>query len=239
MTGSGRLLAADIEVGHHRTAEVLGVTVNVDTIYSTLIAGLIIFIVGFYMARRATSGRPSKLQLAWETIVSAVQAQVESSMGKVAPFVVPLAVTLFLFILIANWLELIPSGGYLEAPSADVNFTFALSIAVIVWMHIVHVKQKGLRTYLQHYKHGVPVLAPALNTLEEIAKPITLALRLWGNIFAGGIMLAIIGLIPNFLLWVPNLGWKIIDFFIAIIQAFIFALLTILYFGFALGEEEH
>ena len=129
MTGAGgRLLAADIEVGHHKTAEVLGVTVNVDTIYSTVIAGLIIFLLGLYMARRATSGRPSKLQLAWET-----------SMGKVAPFVVPLAVTLFLFILIANWLELIPSRGNLEAPSADVNFTFALAITVIVWMHIVHI----------------------------------------------------------------------------------------------------
>ena len=62
------------------------------------------------MARRATSGRPSKLQLAFETIVDAVEKQVESSMGDVAPFVVPLAVTLFLFILIANWLELIPTG---------------------------------------------------------------------------------------------------------------------------------
>jgi len=239
MTGAGRLLAADIEVGHHRTAEVFGLTVNVDTVYSTVIAGLIVFLLGFYMARRATSGRPSKLQLAWETIVSAIQTQVESSMGKVAPFVVPLAVTLFLFILIANWIELIPSRGNLEAPSADVNFTFALAIVVIVWMHIAHIQQKGLRTYLRHYRVGVPVLAPALNTLEEIAKPITLALRLWGNIFAGGIMLAIIGLIPSAVLWLPNFGWKAVDFFIGIIQAFIFALLTILYVGFALGDEEH
>jgi F-type H+-transporting ATPase subunit a len=146
---------------------------------------------------------------------------------------------LFMFILISNWLELIPSQGYLESPSADVNFTFALAITVIIWMHVVHIKQKGLRTYLSHYRVGVPVLAPALNTLEEVAKPITLALRLWGNIFAGGIMLAIIGLIPDLVLWVPNLGWKAVDFFIGIIQAFIFALLTILYFGFALGEEEH
>jgi F-type H+-transporting ATPase subunit a len=134
-------------------------------------------------------------------------------MGDVSPFVVPLAVVLFMYILIANWLELLPSGGYLEAPSGDINFTLALGLLVVVWVHIVHIKQKGLRKYLAHYKHGVPVIAPVLNAIEELVKPFTLALRLFGNIFAGGVMLAII-------------------------QAFIFALLTILYFGFALEPEE-
>jgi len=84
------------------------------------------------MARRATSGRPSKLQLAFETIVGAVQKQVESTMGNVADFVIPLAVTLFFFILVSNWLELIPSGGYLESPSADINMTLALALLVLV-----------------------------------------------------------------------------------------------------------
>jgi F-type H+-transporting ATPase subunit a len=239
MNGPGLVMAAgDIEVGHHRTANVLGLTVNVDTVWSSVLAGVIIVVAGLYMARRATSGRPSKLQLAFETIVDAIQKQVESSMGKVAPFVVPLALTLFLFILIANWLELIPSQGYLESPSSDINMTLALSVVVIVWMHAAHIRQRGLKTYLKHYVGDYPALAP-LNVIEEIAKPVTLTLRLWGNIFAGGIMLAIIGLIPDYLLWLPNAGWKLIDFFIAIIQAFIFALLTILYFGFALGEEGH
>jgi F-type H+-transporting ATPase subunit a len=239
MTGAPTVLAAgDIEVGHHRTAEILGMTVNVDTLWSTLIAGAIILITGIYMARRATSGRPSKLQLAFETIVDAIEKQVESSMGKVAPFVVPLAFTLFVFILIANWLGLIPSRGYLEAPSSDINMTLALSLFVIVWMHAAHIRKAGFGRYLRHYVGAYPALAP-LNVIEEIAKPVTLTLRLWGNIFASGIMLAIIGLIPNALMWLPNAGWKLIDFFIAIIQAFIFALLTILYFGFALGEEGH
>jgi F-type H+-transporting ATPase subunit a len=70
-------------------------------------------------------------------------------------------------------------------------------------------------------------------------KPFTLALRLFGNIFAGTVMLAIIGLIPAWLLWLPNGLWKAFDLIIGAIQAFIFALLTILYFGFALEEEEH
>jgi F-type H+-transporting ATPase subunit a len=235
---SGTLLAADIEVGHHKTVEFLGLTLNIDTVISTIVAGLIVLGAGHYMAHRASSGRPSKLQLAFETIVDAIEKQVASSMGTVAPFVVPLAFTLFMFILIANWLELIPSGGYLEAPSADINFTLALALIVIVWMHITAIRKKGLRSYLRHYAEPYPALIP-LEIIGEIVKPFTLALRLFGNIFAGGVMLAIIGLIPSWLLWLPNGLWKGFDLIIGAIQAFIFALLTILYFGFALEEEEH
>ncbi|MDQ1599354.1 MAG: F-type H+-transporting ATPase subunit a [Actinomycetota bacterium] len=238
MSGTGTLLAADIEVGHHRTAEFLGLTFNIDTVWSTCAAALIVFGVGLYMARRASSGRPSKLQLAWETIVDAIERQVASSMGQVAPFVVPLALTLFLFILIANWLGLIPTRGYLEAPSADINFTLALALTVIVWMHITAIRKKGVRSYLRHYAEPYAALIP-LEIIGEIVKPFTLALRLFGNIFAGGVMLAIIGLIPAWLLWLPNGLWKGFDLIIGAIQAFIFALLTILYFGFALEETEH
>jgi F-type H+-transporting ATPase subunit a len=238
MTGTGTLLAADIEVGHHHTVELFGLTFNADTIIASVVAGLIVFGAGFYMARRATSGRPSKLQLAFETIVGAVQKQVESSMGPVAPFVVPLAVTLFLYILIANWLGLIPTRGRLEPPSADINFTLALALIVIVWMHITAIKQKGTKAYLRHYAQPYAALIP-LEIIGEIVKPFTLALRLFGNIFASGVMLAIIGLIPAWLLWLPNGLWKGFDLIIGAIQAFIFALLTILYFGFALEEEEH
>jgi F-type H+-transporting ATPase subunit a len=238
MNGTGTVLAADLEVGHHHTAQLFGVTWNVDTIWSSVVAGMIVLIAGFYMARRASSGRPSKLQLAFEVIVDGVQKQVKSSMGDVAPFVVPLAVTLFLYILIANWLALIPSEGYLEPPSADINFTLALGLFVIIWVHVAHIKQKGWRRYFAHYKHGVPVIAPFLNAIEEAVKPFTLALRLFGNVFAGTVMIGIIALLPASVLWLPNVVWKGVDLLVAIIQAFIFALLTILYFGFALEPEE-
>jgi F-type H+-transporting ATPase subunit a len=238
MNTTGTILAADLEVGHHRTVDIGGLTFNIDTIWSTVIAGLIVLISALYMARRASSGRPSKLQLAFETIVDAVEKQVKSSMGDVAPFVVPLAVTLFIYILIANWLALIPSQGFLEPPSADINFTLALGLYVIVWVHIAHVKQKGWRRYFAHYKHGVPVIAPFLNAIEELVKPFTLALRLFGNVFAGTVMIGIIALLPPIILWLPNVLWKGVDILVAIIQAFIFALLTILYFGFALEPEE-
>ena len=81
-----------------------------------------------------------------------------------------------------------------------------------------------------------------MNVLEELIKPITLALRLFGNIFAGGIMLALITLMPVYILWAPNLLWKGFDMAIGVIQAFIFALLTVLYFAMAgagHGDHEH
>jgi F-type H+-transporting ATPase subunit a len=96
-----------------------------------------------------------------------------------------------------------------------------------------------VKGYFKHFAEPFPVLLP-LNILEELVKPITLALRLFGNIFAGGIMIALIGLMPVYIFWAPEVLWKLFGMFIGAIQAFIFALLTILYFGMAgAGHDEH
>ncbi len=104
-----------------------------------------------------------------------------------------------------------------------------------VWSY--GIRTKGVKGYFKHFLEPFPVLLP-LNVIEELIKPVTLALRLFGNIFAGGIMLALIGLIPIYAFWLPNLIWKLFDMFIGGIQAFIFALLTVLYFGMAGGEHD-
>ena len=143
---------------------------------------------------------PTKIQLIWEAVVGEVNTQVEDNLGRVHPFVVPLAVALFFFILIANWLELLPTEinhdvHLLPAPTADTNLTYAMAIMAMVGVWIYGIKEKGVKGYFKHFLEPFPVLLP-LNILEELTKPITLALRLFGNIFAGGIMLALIGLIP-------------------------------------------
>jgi F-type H+-transporting ATPase subunit a len=230
--------ATEIEIGNHTTFTFLGMTFNADTIWSTLIAGAIVIVLGLLVARSASATDPGKLQLLWEMLVGWVTDQVESNLGKVNRFVVPLAIALFAFILLANWLELIPSGEdphLLPSPTADVNLTYALSLLVIVGVHVHSVRQRGWRGYVHHYFEPYKALFPIL-LIEEIVKPFTLALRLFGNIFSGGIMLSIIGLLPVWILWGPNGAWKLFDMFIGLIQAFIFALLTILYFGMA-GEH--
>jgi len=166
------------------------------------------------------------------------------NLGTVHPFVAPLAISLFFFILFCNWLELLPTElnektHLLPAPTADTNLTYALALVTMLSVWTYGIRQKGWRGYFKHFAEPFPVLLP-LNILEELIKPVTLALRLFGNIFAGGIMLALIGLIPAYALWAPNLLWKAFDGIIGVIQAFIFALLTVLYFAMAgAGEHEH
>jgi F-type H+-transporting ATPase subunit a len=245
MTG---LVPMEIKIGHHVEREWLGMTFNIDTIISTLVAGVLVLLLGFWATRSLTKDTedhvPTKVQILWELVVGEVNKQVEDNLGKVHPFVAPLAISLFFFILFCNWLELVPSEinehlHLLPAPTADTNLTYALAAVTMVSVWTYGIRQKGVKGYFKHFLEPFPVLLP-LNILEELIKPITLALRLFGNIFAGGIMLALIGLIPLYAMWAPNILWKAFDAVIGVIQAFIFALLTVLYFAMAgAGHEEH
>ncbi|MGH3319402.1 MAG: F0F1 ATP synthase subunit A [Streptosporangiaceae bacterium] len=234
----GVLAIGQIEVGQHPTATMFGMTFNLDTIWSTCVAGLVVILLGLLLRRQITKGTPGRVQLLWEGVVGQVQDQVERQMGPVAPFVVPLAVTLFVFIWVANWVEIIPTHDYLPSPTADTNLTFAMALLVIGWVHVTGVRKKGLVPYLKHFFQPYPLMF-IFNAIEEIAKPLSLALRLFGNMFAGGLMITLIGaLFPVWLLWAPNVAWKLFDMFIGLIQAAIFALLTIVYFSFAVRSEE-
>lgn len=240
------LLAADIPVGDHITRQLFGMTVNVDDVIATVVAGAILLGLGFAVRAKATAGVPGRLQLAFETIVGGVDRQVASSMGEAGRPIVPLAVTLFFFILIANWLELIPTGHspqYLPAPTGDINFTAAMAVFVIVLVHATWIKKQGLKHYVGHYFRPFKVLFP-INVIEEIVKPVTLALRLFGNIFSGGLMLVLIAdLLPVKLIApipVLDVVWKLFDgLFVGPVQAFIFTLLTILYFESAIAGSGH
>lgn len=229
-------LPAQDVLPEHTEAHFAGLTFHLGTMVGTGIAGLIVIGLGLYMRVRATQGVPSKLQLAWEGLVRTVERQVASSIGPPAPYVVPLAVTLFVFILIANWLEVIPTGGYVPAPTEDVALTLAMALFVMLWVYIDGMRRRGVAGYVKGFFRPYWWLAP-FNAIEELAKPITLALRLWGNIFAGALMLALIALMPAYVFWLPQAAWRLFDLFIGVIQAFIFALLTILYFGMATSSE--
>ncbi len=253
-------LEIEIHPGEHPEGHLFGMTFNLDTIWVTVVAGAIVVGLGFWARAQLTKDTedhvPTKLQLVWETVVNEVNTQVEGNLGKVNPFVVPLAVALFFFILIANWIEVIPTElnanvHLLPSPTADTNLTYAMALIVIIGVWGFGIRQKGLRGYLKHFLEPYPYLLP-LNVLEELVKPITLALRLFGNIFAGGIMIALIGglvsLAPGnipiggVLAGVLNVVWKLFDtLFLGGLQAFIFALLTVLYFGMAGAghDEEH
>lgn len=222
----------EIQIGHHTTATIAGMTFNTDTIFATVVAAAVVLALGFWMRATVSVENPGRVQLIFEALVSWVNETVESNLGRLHPIVAPLAFALFIFILVANWLHFLPTNHHLVAANADTNLTYAMAFVVIIGVHIFAVRHHGVGEYLKGYLKPYPVMAP-LTILEELIKPFTLALRLFGNIFAGGIMISLIGLMPLYVRWLPSTAWQLFDMFIGLIQAFIFALLTILYFGMA------
>ncbi|KWX19868.1 MULTISPECIES: F0F1 ATP synthase subunit A [Mycolicibacterium] len=258
MTQTTTVLAAEeggaaIHVGHHTMVfELFGMTFNGDTILATAITAVIVIGLAFFLRAKVTStGVPGGVQLFWEALTIQMRGQIESAIGmKVAPFVLPLAVTIFVFILISNWLAVLPlqyggsdgaAGELYKPPASDINFVLALALFVFVAYHAAGVWRRGIIGHpLKVVKGHVAFLAP-INIVEELAKPISLALRLFGNIFAGGILVALIAMFPWYIQWAPNAIWKTFDLFVGLIQAFIFSLLTILYFSqsMELDHEDH
>ncbi len=253
------LVQADIKIGEHVQRQFAGMTFNLDTIWTTAVAGGLVLFLGFWARKQLTRDTedhvPTKLQLVWEGVIKEVQNQVSDNMGRVDPVVTSLAVALFFFILFANWLEMIPSEPnqhfhLLPAPTSDTNLTYAMAIIVMIGAWTYGIRQKGTKGYFKHFLEPYPFLLP-LNIIEEITKPISLALRLFGNIFAGGILLALIASLTAWTVGVLPVGgvlsvvfgimWKLFDMAIGGIQAFIFALLTVLYFGMAGGgaHDDH
>ncbi len=249
------LTATSITVAAHPQAKILGLTVNVDIVYTTIIAALVVVAMGLVLRAKATSGVPGKFQLVWEMAVSAAKDQVEESIGPEGARIVPLALTIFVFIFVCNLFEVLGIGAtyeFLPAPTSDINLPLAMALVVFVLTNAAAVRNRGLGGYATHYlKQPLsPKLAPFnlfLNLIEEIIKPVTLTLRLFGNLFAGGLMLSLLAALVIWKLGPVPLGgilsvpftvvWKLFDLLIGAIQAFIFALLTVVYFQTAMAPE--
>ena len=234
--------AAQIKVGDHVvTTKIFGLTVDMDIVWASLFAAAVVLGLGFAVRAKATKGMPGKLQLAYETLVEQIQDVTASAIGSQGDRFIPIAMTLFLFILICNWLEILPNNGHdwVPPPTGDVNLPLAMALVVIIWVHVESVKARGWRGYLHHYATPYKALIP-INIIEEITKPITLTFRLFGNIFSGSLMVVVMAtLLPWYASLFGQLIWKPFDLAIGLIQAFIFALLTILYFGMAMSTDEH
>ncbi|WP_031464598.1 FoF1 ATP synthase subunit A [Sciscionella sediminilitoris] len=244
-------LAADsqIQVGEYGQTEVLGITLNMTTILGTLVAAVILLAVGFFVRAKlvasANSGAkvPGGTQLFLETIVKHFRDQIQSFVGiKVAPFLVPVCLALFLFILSANWLTFLPLHHYLPPPSADVNFVYALALLMFIWWHAAGTRRhKGVGKHALHVLKGHYAPFAPMWVIEEVVHLLSLPLRLFGNMLAGGILIMLLGLLPAYFNWIPIAGWKLFDMAIGLLQAYLFVLLTISYFSQAMEvhDEEH
>jgi F-type H+-transporting ATPase subunit a len=237
------LASGNITIGdHHAVWHVAGLTIYGDVVWTTLLAAAIVMTFGLVMRAKVTSGVPGKLQLLWELLVEQVSDLAASAIGPEGLPFVGMGVTIGLFILVCNWLAFVPSGdhGFLAPPTGDVNLPLALALIVFFTVHYNSVKARGVGGYFKHYAQPYAALTP-INIIEEITKPITLTFRLFGNIFSGVLMISVIvTLIPPYLSWIGLAIWKPFDeLFIGAIQAFIFALLTIMYLGMGMSRDQH
>ncbi len=234
---------------------------HLDTMFfSYLLATLIVF-VSWNLSRKLNDGVPGGFQNFVETILDFVSGQVRDTFPGHNPLIGPLALTIFVWVFLMNFMDLIPVDllpliaswfgiPYLKVvPTTDLNTTMAMSLTVFGLIIFYNIKVKGLGGYLKMFlfhpfgKFFVPVNI-VMSIIEELAKPLSLGLRLFGNLFAGELVFLLIALIggtaAGAMLYfmfpmqvLLDLGWLIFHLLVITLQAFIFMVLTIVYLGMA------
>jgi F-type H+-transporting ATPase subunit a len=253
-------------IGHHLTffSKPIGEggfwTLNVDSLVVAVILGFVGIGFFWWVAKGATSGVPTKRQAFVELCFDFIHAQVKGIFhGDSHKFVAPLALTVFVWVLLMNamdflpvdWMSMmLPHHGFRIVPTADVNTTFALALSVWAMMIGFAIKVKGPGGFV-HELFCTPfgsnpflwVLNFLFNLVEYISKPLSHSLRLFGNMYAGEIiflllwLLAAVGFVGSFVAIFFGLGWAIFHILIVVLQAYIFMMLTIVYISMA--HESH
>lgn len=238
--------------------------VNIDSIVFSFISGAIFLFVFYKIAKNFKAKEPSKLQVAVEMVVEWVNGIVKENFQGDKNQLGALGLTVFCWILVMNLIDLIPVDflptiasllgfHHLRAvPTADLNITFATSFGIFLLILFYTVKSKGFKGLVKEYTmhpFNHPLLIPfnfLLETVTLLAKPVSLSLRLFGNMYAGELVFILIALsyssklIPiNILGLGLQMGWAIFHILIVVLQAFIFMMLSIIYLSIAYNKEEH
>ena len=244
-------------------------TINLDSVIYTIITAVVFLGFFGYVAKNVKAGVPSKAQNFIELIVNFVNEQVNDLFHYKSKVVAPLALSIFVWVFLMNFMDLLPIDllpaarkaadiHYMRVvPSTDLNITFGMSFAVILLVMFYNFTKKGPVGYFKEYT-GHPfeadntvvkiLLAPfniLLNTVETIAKPVSLGLRLFGNLYAGELIFMLIAvftlgygleqltsfggivmIVAQFLL---GLMWALFHILIITLQAFIFMMLSVVY----------
>ena len=229
--------------------------VHVDTLGVSFILGALFLFFFARAAKKASIDAPSGFQNFVESIVDFIDENVRGSFNGKNPMVAPLALTTFVWIVLMNTMDLVPVDwlpslfhamgvDYLKVvPTTDPNATFGMSIGIFILILYYSVKEKGLGGFvgeLTLHPFGKWML-PANLFLEGVnllAKPVSLALRLFGNMYAGEMIFILIAPLPFWIQWSLSLPWAIFHILIVLLQAFIFMTLVIVYMDMA-HQKEH
>lgn len=192
----------------------------------------VILIVVAWLASRKISWLPSGWQNIMEYAIEFVEKLTKDALGKHGVKYTYFFGSLFLFILIANMLGLIPG---LASPTKDVSVNFALAFMWLIWMQYIGIRENGLKGHIKHFfQPFVPYVL--IHLLELVIRSLTLTMRLFANIYAGEVMLE--KLTEYFPVLIPG-AWIAMSIIIGGIQAFIFTILTVSYTGLAVSHEDN
>ena len=227
-----------------------------NSMVGALVASVILLVVAWYVTRRATLV-PSRMQVLVEFPIEWIANIVQGTGGSRWRSFAPLVITIFIFVLIANWLGLLPGVGtigyhtehhgeevlvpFVRAAGADLNFTLGLAIVSFIAFIAFGIKANGLGGYLKHTfianpPYMTPIMTP-IHIISELSRLISLSMRLFGNVFAGEVLLATMLALVPLVVPIAFLGLELVFGFV---QALVFSLLTMTYVILAIAEnEEH
>lgn len=231
---------------------------NIDSIVFSLVLGSFFLILFYIIGKKITLGIPSKLQTAIELIFEFISANVKNMYQGNNSLIAPLSLTVFVWVFLMNLMDLVPIDfipfcsekmfnlpAMRIVPSADINITLSMSLGVFVLILFYSIKIKGFIGFLkeltlQPFNHPVFFIFNfILEFVSLLSKPVSLGLRLFGNMYAGEmIFILIAGLLPWWSQCFLNVPWAIFHILIITLQAFIFMVLTIVYLSMASQSHE-
>ena len=226
----------EISFSAHKLFEIGSFPIT-NTFLMTLLVGGFIFVL-FYFGLKKKMLLPDSLQNFLELILESILNFIDNITGgrDKTEEIFPLAATLFLLILGCNFLELVPGLGvfdFLRSPSSDLNFTLGLSISSMIMVHFFTIRRLGAISYLKKYLSKNPIygFVGALEAIGELTKVFSLAIRLFGNLFAGEVLLLVASFLFAYFLPIPFLFLEIL---VGFIQALIFSSLIIIFYATAI-----
>ncbi|MFP4561200.1 MAG: F0F1 ATP synthase subunit A [Thiohalorhabdus sp.] len=244
-------------IQHHITNWTFGEgfwAINLDTMIMSIFCGVVILLFGAYIKNRVTEGVPQGSQNFMEMVVEFVNKNVEDNFPGHNPIVAPIAITVFLWIFLMNFFDIVPVDlipGMVEAmgadyfravATADLNVPMGMALVIFILTIFYSFKTKGGEFAMEFVTHPFGKwLAPIniiMKAVEELAKPLSLGLRLFGNLFAGELIYILIAfLIPWWLHWLGGLPWTLFHVLVIVLQAFIFMVLSIVYLAMAVSSD--
>ncbi len=232
--------------------------INMDTVFWSLMMGVLGSLLMYLVARKATAGVPGRLQAFVELVVEMVDDQAKNIVHGNRTFIAPLALTVFVWVFLMNSMDFLPvdlfagifrlldiEPHFRIVPTADLNGTLGIALGVFALMIFYNVKIKGIGGFI-HELFCAPfgshpalwIFNLGLNIIEFVAKTVSLAMRLFGNMYAGELVFLLIALLGSTATWwgfgmqvVAGSIWAIFHILIVLLQAFIFMMLTLVYIG--------